>query len=185
MTDHDRNPDGTFTAAGAKTAGKKGGETVSDFQSFVQKVAQRKKCSPRCPFFEHCPAMALSYSSHNKACQFKTLNPELKKKFYRLFFDGKTGLVDEITAMVFKHGAAIHDRLERARLEDTDKAPPRAPIEADARLLMDYYRLLYGTKQDVELSGEVEMKHHDPALLKEIGDLIAKRRSGIETETSK
>lgn len=182
MPSHDRKPDGTFTRAGAKTAGKKGGQVQSEFKKFSQKIAQRKKCSPVCPIYDRCPAMQVSYSRADRACQFKHANPELRRKFFRLFFEGKEGLIDEITAMIYRHGDAIHQRLERDRFEKPDQAPPRAPIEADARLLMDFYRLLYGNKQDIELSGEIGVKDHDPELLKEIGDLIAKRRSGTEDD---
>lgn len=182
MPSHDRKPDGTFTRAGAKTAGKKGGRVHSEFKKFSQKIAQRKTCSPVCPIYDRCPAMQVSYTRADRACQFKHVNPELRRKFFRLFFEGKEGLIDEITAMIYRHGDAIHQRLERDRFEKPDQAPPRAPIEADARLLMDFYRLLYGNKQDIELSGEIGVKDHDPELLKEIGDLIAKRRSGTEDD---
>lgn len=176
----ERNPNGTFTPSGAKVAGKIGGENCTDFQVFVQKVSKRKNCSSSCPFFAHCPAMYVSYNSPSKACQFKAVNPELKKQFYRLFFEGRAGLVDEIISAVMRHSTAVHKAAARTLAENPDAAPPRAPAEADARLLMDLYKLLYGSKQDLTITGDLNIEQHDPALLKEVGDLLARKASGVE-----
>lgn len=149
-------------------AGSKGGKSVSSLQVFVQSIAQRKICSPSCPIYERCPGMPLSYDLPSHYCQLKKLSPEHKRKLYRLFFNDKQGLIDEITTMVFRHGRYT-DKI-------TEKVQDPRLVAADARLMMEFYQLLYGTKHEVTGQFEVENRA-DPEILRKVGKVIAEERA--------
>lgn len=176
----ERNADGTFTPAGAKEAGRRGGGVVSDLKRFTQAIAQRKRCTPACPIYEHCPAMPVSYSLKSKYCQFKKLDEGLRRRFIRLFFQERQGLTDEILTMVFRHGQAIVDLTTLRQKDDPDYVPDPGLIEKDARLLIDYYKAIYGENKNLNVAGTLGVLPDNPDLLREVGDLIARYRAERE-----
>jgi len=173
----ERNADGTFTASGAKEAGRRGGEIVTDLKKFTQSIAQRKNCSPACPIYAHCPAMPVSYGLKSKYCQFKKLDEGLRRRFLRLFFWEREGLTDEILTMVFWHGQSIQELTARLQQEDPSYTTDPGLVEKDARLLIDFYKMVYGENKNLNVGGSLGVVPDDPELLREVGDLIARRRA--------
>jgi len=113
----------------------------------------------------------------SKYCQFKKLDEGLRRRFIRLFFREREGLTDEIMTMVFRHGQALQDLTERMQKEDPSYVLDPGLIEKDARLLIDFYKTVYGENKNLNVGGSLGVVPDDPDLLREVGDLIARRRA--------
>ncbi len=172
-----RNQDGTFTPAGAVVAGAKGGATPSEYRDLALSLANRKYCVATCPIFERCPLMPIAQEStaKKKPCMLKDLSPVVKTRILRIFYREKDGLLDEIRAVLCRHGLAVHAKQQDRR----DAKEPESPglYETEARLLMDFFRLVYGERKQVDVTGAIASVGipDDPDLYREIGDLLAAR----------
>jgi hypothetical protein len=175
-----RNSDGTFTKAGAVSAGRKGGKAVSDRKTFMNKMRNRKKCTSACPMFERCPVMPVSWNLKGRPCKFKEAAPEVKALVYSVFIDGQDGILDAVRAALYQHAELTKDQVQK--YEDNKKRrPPRAAVEANARLLMDYYKLVYGEKKEIQFPEGVTITN-DPELLRKVGDFLARTVSGTPNQ---
>lgn len=185
-----RNPDGTFTPTGARAAGKKGGANFTDLKRFSLSMARRKWCTTGCQVYERCPAMVVAQGRTPDAkgrvpCVLKEQSIAIRTQIARTFFQGREGLVDQIMTVLYRHSAAVEARQVRRVGDDLGEDPYL--YAQDARLLMDLYKLLYGEKRSVDLTGGLDVAPDlpdDPDLYREIGDLLAARMNKPDREES-
>ncbi len=181
-----RNEDGTFTKEGARVAGSIGGQNCTDLKRFTLSLVKRKYCTMGCPVYERCPGMIIAQGRDRDKngkvpCILKEHSPALRVQMARLFFGGKTGLVDQIMTSVYRHTAAVEDAQTRRTRDGLGETPDL--YEKDARLQIDLYKVLYGEKKSVDLTGSVDVPlglPDDPELLREVGDLLASKMNKKE-----
>ncbi len=184
-----RNSDGTFTLEGAAIAGSAGGSKSSTLKSFTIGMTQRKYCNTGCQVFERCPGMPVAFGMDpdergRVPCVLKTAPQALRIQVIRMFFQGKDGLVDQIMTSLYRHSSAVEE-IQKGRREE--KLPEDPDLFAqDAKLQMDLFKLLYGEKKAVDLTGSVEVPvglPEDPEVYRQIGDLLASKMNQKEVVT--
>lgn len=135
-----------FTKETAAEFGKRGGKQTSDRKKIISRINARRKCSSKCPFFDSCPLMPISFGSKDKKCRLKDLPTHVKTKYYNLFLAGEEGLLQEIKQIVWK-------LIIYSEKEDNFKE-----LERVSRILMDFYKLIYGEKRNIQHSGKVHLE---------------------------
>lgn len=177
----ERNPDGTFTTAGARAAASKGGQTYTDLKRFARAMSRRKWCTASCQIYDRCPVRVIAMDQEpdergRVTCAMKEIHPPVRAQIIRTFFEGRDGLIEQIMTVLYRHAEAVEDRQIARKLDGL--GPDPYLFAHDARLLMDFYKIIYGEKRAIDLSGGVDVVPElpdDPDLYREIGDLLAKR----------
>jgi hypothetical protein len=116
----------------------KGGKTESVYRTLGKSLAMRKKCNPRCPFFESCPtaAMSMDYKdpkdpSKNGACLMKEFPLTVRQQFVNMFLSGEEGVI-----------RAIKDAFHLYMMEVTNRGTLRDQRDMIA-LLIQFYEKCY------------------------------------------
>jgi hypothetical protein len=182
----DRNPDGTFTPEGAKAAGRAGGMKSTSLKSFTIGMTKRKYCNTGCEVYERCPGMPVAQGmapdeKGRVPCVLKSAPQALRIQVVRMFFQGKDGLVDQIMTTLYRHSAAVEE-IQKGRRKDKLPEDPDL-FSQDAKLQMDLFKLLYGEKKAVDLTGSVDVPigmPTDPDVYRKIGDLLASKMNKKE-----
>lgn len=118
-------PDHKFTLEESR----KGGHTSSPFKTLARGIANRKKCSVTCMFFEQCPAnaMSLGYRNPNKPeedqkCMMKEFPPTVRQQFINMFLTGEEGIIHQIKILMHNYlndveaYGTLHDKRDSLQL---------------------------------------------------------------------
>ena len=83
---------------------QKGGQTISIYRQLANSMRKRKRCTPKCFYFENCPLMSMSMSSEDHKCMMKAFPERIRTRFTKVFLEGEEGMLNEIKNAIFNLG---------------------------------------------------------------------------------
>jgi hypothetical protein len=127
----------------------KGGNTSTLFKSLAISLKSRKKCQTSCPFFEMCPAnaMSLGYRDKNKPeedqkCLMKEFPITVRQQFINLFLTGEEGVIHAIKT-------ALHNYMV-----DVDAYGNLRDKKDMVQLMLQFYKEVYNSPRKAGVKKE-------------------------------
>lgn len=114
-----------------------GAKTPSIYKSLANSLKKRKRCSPKCFYFENCPLMSMSMASTDKKCMMKAFPERIRTRFTKVFLEGEEGMLNEIKGAIYQYGLQAD--------ASTSLKDKKEYIE----LMLKLHKAIYGDKTQV------------------------------------
>ena len=114
-----------------------GSKTPSIYKSLSNSLRKRKRCSPKCFYFESCPLMSMSMADKDKKCMMKAFPERIRSRFTKVFLEGEEGLINEIRSAIYQYGLQADASTSLREKKDF--------IE----LLLKLHKAIYGDKSQI------------------------------------